>query len=95
VAQDDEFIAFKDTRPKAPVHLLVVPRVHIASLDEIETLGVEAAGRLLAFAAAAARLAGVAGSGYRLVANTGADAGQEVGHLHLHVIGGGRLGGMA
>jgi histidine triad (HIT) family protein len=95
VASDDEFVAFKDTRPKAPVHLLVVPRLHVGSLDEIERLGTEAAGRLLAFTASVAREAGVMAGGYRLVANTGADAGQEVGHLHLHVIGGRRLGGMA
>jgi histidine triad (HIT) family protein len=95
VASDDEFVAFRDTHPKAPVHLLVVPRRHVASLDEIALLGAEASGRLLEFVAAVARDAGVAGSGYRVVANTGADAGQEVGHLHWHVIGGARLGGMA
>ena len=95
VASDDEFVAFRDRRPRAPVHLLVVPRRHLASLDEIGRLDDAAAGRLLAFVAAVAREAGVAESGFRVVANTGADGGQEVGHLHWHVIGGARLGGMA
>lgn len=94
VAQDDEFVAFADLNPAAPVHLLVVPRTHVASLDEIERLGEGAAGRLLRFIAATAREAGVAGTGYRVVCNTGPAAGQEVMHLHWHIIGGATLGGM-
>ena len=95
VASDDEFVAFGDLHPLAGVHLLVVPRQHVSSLDEIEEMTPEAAGRMLRFTAAAARQAGVAESGYRVVANNGADAGQEIMHLHWHVIGGERLGGMA
>ena len=95
VAHDDDFFAFNDLHPLAPVHILVVPRLHLTSLDEIDGLGPDGAGRLLAFIAATARAAGVAGSGYRVVTNTGPDAGQEVMHLHWHIIGGRRLGGMA
>ncbi len=95
VAQDEEFFAFNDLRPLAPVHVLVVPRRHLTSLDDIEQLGADGAGRLLAFIAATARAAGVAASGYRVVTNAGPDAGQEVMHLHWHIIGGAPLGGMA
>lgn len=94
VGRTDEFIAFKDINPVAPVHLLVIPRRHVTSLDGIEQLGVGTSGRLLAFIAATAREAGVAESGYRMVTNVGADAGQEVLHLHWHILGGARLGGM-
>ena len=94
VAQDDDFVAFRDARPLAPVHLLVIPRSHVASLDEAEELSAEASARALAFIAATARSAGVAETGYRVITNTGPHAGQEVMHLHWHVIGGTRLGGM-
>ncbi len=95
VGQTDEFIAFADVNPVAPVHLLVIPRRHVTSLDGIEQLGVGTSGRLLAFVAAMAREAGAAQSGYRVVTNVGADAGQQVLHLHWHILGGERLGGMA
>jgi histidine triad (HIT) family protein len=94
VNQDDHFVAFRDVRPQAPVHLLVIPRRHVASLDAADALEDEASAGALSFIAATARSAGVAESGYRVVANTGPDAGQEVAHLHWHVIGGTRLGGM-
>jgi len=95
VASDDEFVAFRDAHPLAPVHVLVAPRRHITSLDVIELLGPDGAGRLLHFVAAAARELGVDQTGYRVVTNIGPDAGQEVFHLHLHLIGGRRLGEMA
>jgi len=95
VNEDEHFVAFPDLHPQAPVHLLVIPRTHVASLDEAEALDPAASAGALAFIAATARAAGVAKGGYRVVANTGPDAGQEVGHLHWHVIGGKRLGGMA
>jgi histidine triad (HIT) family protein len=94
VNEDEHFVAFPDARPHAPVHLLVVPRQHVASLDEAEALHPEASARALAFIAATARSAGVAETGYRVITNTGPDAGQEVPHLHWHIIGGVRLGGM-
>lgn len=84
VYEDDEAVAFRDIQPQAPVHLLVVPRRHVASLNE--ALDERALGRLLAAARRAAAQAGL--PQYRVVINTGAEAGQSVPHLHLHVLGG-------
>lgn len=87
VYEDGDAVAFRDIQPQAPVHLLVVPRRHVASLREA---GDEALlGRLLAAARQAAAQAGL--EQYRIVINTGADAGQSVFHLHLHVLGGRRM----
>ena len=85
---DDEVVAFHDVNPQAPVHVLVIPRRHIASLDD--TSGGDAAllGTLMEAAVRAARETGVAGGGFRIVANTKRDGGQTVAHLHLHVLGG-------
>ena len=90
VYQDDEFVAFEDIHKQAPVHLLVVPRRHIARLTDVDDAVL--AGKWLLAANRAARKAGVTRSGYRLVANCNADAGQEVFHIHMHVLGGRRLG---
>jgi histidine triad (HIT) family protein len=95
VAHDEHFVAFADLHPVAPVHVLVVPRRHVASLDELGAPADDLQAAMLSFIAETARGAGVARSGYRVVANTGPDAGQEVMHLHFHIIGGRRLGGMA
>ncbi|HQG04604.1 MAG TPA: histidine triad nucleotide-binding protein [Thermoleophilia bacterium] len=92
---DDEFVAFRDAHPRAPVHLIVMPRQHVTSLDVVEQLGSDAAGRLLRFIAMLAREQGVHETGYRVVTNIGPDAGQEVFHLHWHLMGGRRLGDMA
>jgi histidine triad (HIT) family protein len=86
--------AFRDIEPAAPVHVLVVPRRHI---DDAGTLGTDSSdadvlGELFATARAVARSEGVEASGYRLVFNVGDDAANSVGHLHLHVLGGRRLG---
>jgi histidine triad (HIT) family protein len=94
-AADGEFVAFADAHPVAPVHLLVVPRQHVASLAEVDALAPDAAGRMLRFIAAAAEQAGLAANGYRVITNSGPDAGQQVHHLHWHVVGGARLGRMA
>ncbi len=94
VTQDDGFVAFRDLRPLAPVHVLVIPRRHVESLEQLADLGAEGAG-LLPFVVRTARAAGVSATGYRVVSNAGADAGQEVMHLHWHIIGGAPLGGMA
>ena len=80
--------AFRDIQPRAPTHILVVPNRHIASLDEAEQADPATLAALLRTAAAVARAAGIADSGYRVVANVGPDAGQSVAHLHLHVLGG-------
>ena len=95
VASDERFVAFSDRRPVAPTHLLVVPRAHVGSLDELEGLPEQTRGEMLSFIVEVARRAGLVESGYRVVANTGPDARQEVMHLHWHVIGGRRLGGIA
>ena len=89
--EDEHVIAFRDIRPQAPTHVLVIPRRHLASLDELEDPGL--AGALLHAAARVAREQNLA-QGWRLIANTGAHGGQEVAHLHLHVLGGRALGRM-
>jgi histidine triad (HIT) family protein len=87
VYEDADVFAFADINPQAPVHLLVVPRKHMASLDAAEESDAALLGRLLEAAARIAREKGLA-RGYRVVVNTGADGGQTVEHLHLHVLGG-------
>ena len=86
VASNDRAVAFKDLHPQAPVHLLVIPRRHVASLAEADDAAELCA--VMALAAHVAREAGVAETGYRVVTNIGHDGGQTVGHLHLHVLGG-------
>lgn len=90
VAQDERFVAFRDIDPQAPVHVLVIPRDHVASLDAAEDGAM--LGGLLLFARQIARAEGVHGDGYRVVLNTNARAGQAVFHLHAHVLGGRDLG---
>lgn len=86
--EDDEMIAFHDVAPRAPVHVLVIPRRHIVSLAAASGDDQALLGRLLLGAAEAARRCAVAESGYRVVTNCGARAGQSVLHVHLHVLGG-------
>ncbi|MFP4343156.1 MAG: HIT domain-containing protein [Anaerolineales bacterium] len=80
--------AFRDDNPQAPTHILIVPNRHIESLREVEEEDRELLGRLLLRARRLAEEVGVAGAGYRLVLNVGAQAGQSVNHLHLHLLGG-------
>ena len=85
-------LAFHDIDPKAPVHVLVIPTKHVPAVREVTGPDGEALlGRLLAFSAEVARELGLDAKGYRIVTNTGPDAGQSVDHLHLHVLGGRRL----
>ena len=86
VAQTDDCIAFRDINPQAPVHVLVIPREHVTSLDALRdgTL----LGKVGLLAAEIARSEGIAASGYRTVINNGAHAGQSVDHLHMHLLGG-------
>jgi len=86
--EDDKVVAFKDLNPKAPLHALVVPRKHIASLNELGADDDAIAGALLRCAARLAKEHGYSERGYRTVFNCNADAGQTVFHLHLHVLGG-------
>jgi histidine triad (HIT) family protein len=90
--QDDRSIAFHDVAPQAPVHVLVVPRVHTAHLLDAATASPEIAGHLVDVAVDLARELGLAESGFRLVFNTLADGGQSVYHLHLHLLGGREMG---
>jgi histidine triad (HIT) family protein len=86
IAENAHAVAFRDIHPQAPVHVLIVPRRHVASMAQA-TDGAEL-GALVLLAAEVARAEGIAESGYRAVMNTGVDGGQSVGHLHLHLLGG-------
>jgi histidine triad (HIT) family protein len=86
--EDDHTLAFHDIDPRAPVHVLIVPRKHIAAVDRLENEDAEVMGRLVLAGRHLARELGVADSGYRLVLNNGPDAGQSVDHIHMHLLGG-------
>ncbi len=88
IYEDDACLAFRDLNPQAPVHVLIIPRQHIASLSEAKQTNEIALGGLLLAAARVAKSEKLSEAGYRTVINTGAGAGQSVFHLHLHVIGG-------
>jgi histidine triad (HIT) family protein len=93
VKRTADAVAFHDIDPKAPVHVLVIPTRHVPAVRNADGADGEALlGRLLAFSAEVARELGLDGRGYRIVTNTGPDAGQSVDHLHLHVLGGRKLG---
>jgi len=87
VFEDDEVLAFKDIHPQAPVHFLIIPKLHITSLDHLAPEDAPLLGRLLALAPQLAREQGLT-DGFRTIINTGRIGGQEVPHLHLHVLGG-------
>ncbi len=89
VFEDEELIAFHDIHPWAPVHVLIIPRVHIASLADVGPEHDALLGRLLGLAPRLMKQLGVH-NGFRTVVNTGRDGGQEVQHLHMHVLGGPR-----
>ena len=86
--EDADLLAFHDVNPVAPTHLLVIPKQHLSSLNDGQAEHAQMLGKLLLAASRAAALAGVAETGYRVVVNTGASAGQSVFHLHVHVLGG-------
>jgi histidine triad (HIT) family protein len=86
--EDELCVAFQDIHPQAPVHLLVVPRMHISSLNEDVSTEEALLGHLLVVASRMARENGIDTTGYRTIINTNAEAGQTVFHLHLHVLGG-------
>ena len=88
IHQDDTLVAFHDIHPQAPVHVLIVPRRHIATLNEISAEDDELVGAMLRRASVIARDLGIATRGYRTVFNCNREAGQTVFHLHLHVLGG-------
>ena len=88
VYQDDRIVAFTDVRPQAPVHILLIPRKHVAGVLDIESDDRALIGDIFQVAARLARENGIADSGFRVVVNSGADAGQSVFHLHYHLLGG-------
>jgi len=89
--EDESLIAIKDIKPSAPVHILIVPKKHIESVNEIEETDVELIGRMIYRAKILAGEQGVADSGFKLIFNCGDDGGQVIGHLHLHLLGGKKL----
>ncbi|MCE9536028.1 MAG: histidine triad nucleotide-binding protein [Nitrospirae bacterium] len=91
VYEDDLVVAFDDINPQAPIHTLVIPRMHVTSIAELQDSDVALLGRLMLAGNKVAKLKGIAESGYRLVVNTGAHGGQSVFHLHLHMLGGRHL----
>jgi histidine triad (HIT) family protein len=90
VYQDEDVTAFHDRSPKAPTHILIIPNQHIESVNQIEPADTDLLGKLFVVARRVAEQEGVTG-GYRLVVNTGSQAGQSVFHLHMHLLGGRRL----
>ena len=86
VVNNKDIAAFRDVNPQAPTHILIIPRKHIASLDDVSDSNL--LGQMMAMAAAIARQEGIAKTGYRTVINTAKDGGQSVDHLHIHLLGG-------
>jgi histidine triad (HIT) family protein len=88
VYEDDRLVAFNDINPQAPTHVLIVPRRHLASLNDLQPDDDGLIGEMVRRSAAIAAERGIAGGGYRTVFNTNRDAGQTVFHIHLHLLGG-------
>jgi len=88
VFENEKAIVFHDIKPKAPVHYLVIPKKHVASLNEIKEENKELLGDLLFIAREAAEKAGIKETGYKLTIHTGEGGGQEVFHFHIHLLGG-------
>jgi histidine triad (HIT) family protein len=91
VCEKDDFLAFRDIDPKAPVHILIVPKRCIPGIGKAQEADEELLGRMLLASQKIAKDAGIFDSGYRLVINHGRDAGESVPHLHIHLLGGRRL----
>jgi histidine triad (HIT) family protein len=92
VFEDDEVLGFRDVDPKAPVHVLFIPKRPIATLNDLKPDDAALAGRLMLAAAAFARQEGFAENGYRVVMNCNRDGGQSVYHIHLHLLAGRQMG---
>lgn len=91
VQEDERVVAFRDTNPQAPTHVLVIPRKHVATINDLAQEDAEDVGRLFLVAAEIAKREGIDESGYRVVMNCMEGAGQSVFHIHLHVLGGRRF----
>ncbi|MSR03675.1 MAG: histidine triad nucleotide-binding protein [Gemmatimonadetes bacterium] len=93
LARNEDALAFRDLKPQAPTHVLVIPVTHIGGMSDADSdAGERAGGRCLRLAVQVAKQLGLDEGGYRLVINTGRDGGQSVGHVHVHLLGGRRLG---
>jgi len=92
VYQNERVVAFEDIAPKAPVHILIIPKKHIGSINEVDNSDVELLGNLILAAKKIAEDMEVNHSGYRLIFNVGRDSGQAIDHIHLHLLGGKILG---
>jgi histidine triad (HIT) family protein len=88
VFEDDALVAFHDISSKAPVHVLVIPKLHIASVNELHAIEDSLAGKMLKLLPMLAEMLGVKTTGYRVVINCGENGGQSVDHLHFHLLGG-------
>jgi histidine triad (HIT) family protein len=91
VHEDADTVAFEDVNPQAPTHVLVIPRKHIATINDLAPEDDAVVGKMYRVAAAVARQRGIAETGWRTVMNANRDAGQSVFHIHLHVLGGRRM----
>ncbi len=94
VYQDELVTAFRDIAPKAPTHILIIPNVLIATTNDVQAAHEQALGRMITVAAKIARDEGIAEDGYRLIMNCNSHGGQEVYHIHMHLVGGQPLGPM-
>lgn len=91
VYEDKDFLAFKDINPKAPLHLLIIPKKHIPSINYLNPEDENLIGKMFLVASEIAKKQKVFNKGYRLIINVGRDAGQEIDHLHLHLLAGKNL----
>lgn len=92
IYEDEHVIAFNDISPQAPTHALIIPRKHIATLNDISAVDIEVVGHMVKTAATIAKQLGIDESGYRTVFNCNSDGGQTVYHIHLHLLGGKPMG---
>ncbi|MCW8908864.1 MAG: histidine triad nucleotide-binding protein [Sedimenticola sp.] len=92
VYENDDVLAFRDINPQAPVHVLIIPKRHISTLNDLQPADAALIGKLSLAAAAIARQEGIAEDGYRTLINTNREGGQVVFHVHMHLVGGRRMG---
>jgi len=92
IYESDEILAFRDINPQAPVHVLIIPKEYIKTINDMESKHAEMAGKLFLVAAEIARKEGIAENGYRVVMNCNKAGGQAVYHIHLHLLGGRQMG---
>lgn len=94
VYEDDELLAFNDLSPQAPVHVLIIPKAHISSVNDVSEGDTTTIGKLAARARALAKARGIDERGYRLILNCNGEGGQTIFHLHMHLLGGRQLRGL-